>query len=285
MPMRNKTSWEDDDTVAVASNKNRMKKIQRVVMFLGSFGFLCIMASLLHRSKYQIWSLRWKRKITDWKANRKVSEEGNRNKWELQGHLHRSLPRVDHLPNISIQGWTHCLPWCGHCEGHTGNELVEKNGGLALIAFVYFSSKLSGSPITQMWLQKISIETLSTVLRMLCWLSYLTSSSQSMGTKILRWTCVKCELVGNQYSVQGYFQVSTYAAIRYPLATYSVMVRAFSRLLPTTIMGTASHWTHPSVSKRLESWRLLSPPLTRLTSLFTMGASFWALTLGISIVT
>ena len=40
-------SWElDSNTRAEESaKKNRLKKIQRVVMFLGSFGFLMIMAS------------------------------------------------------------------------------------------------------------------------------------------------------------------------------------------------------------------------------------------------
>ena len=50
MPMRNKTSWEDDvDAGPVGAERakiNRLKKIQRVLMFLGSFAFLCIMVSL-----------------------------------------------------------------------------------------------------------------------------------------------------------------------------------------------------------------------------------------------
>ena len=50
MPMRNKTSWEDDvDAGPIGAERkkiNRFKKIQRVLMFLGSFAFLCIMVSL-----------------------------------------------------------------------------------------------------------------------------------------------------------------------------------------------------------------------------------------------
>ena len=63
MPMRNKTSWEDDDFAGSVSAErakiNRYKKIQRVVMFLGSFAFLCIMVSFspILARKYRV--LNW----------------------------------------------------------------------------------------------------------------------------------------------------------------------------------------------------------------------------------
>ena len=40
------TGWQSDHDSGAEKSKNRLKIIQKVVMFLGSFGFLLIMASL-----------------------------------------------------------------------------------------------------------------------------------------------------------------------------------------------------------------------------------------------
>ena len=91
MPMRNKTSWEDDvDAGPVGAERakiNRLKKIERVLMFLGSFAFLCIMVSLepILASELRVSNLPhldvWltKNSNTDRQADRKVPQEGNRN--------------------------------------------------------------------------------------------------------------------------------------------------------------------------------------------------------------
>ena len=96
MPMRNKTSWEDDvDAGPVGAERakiNRLKKIQRVLMFLGSFAFLCIMVSfgsiLAGRGKLRVSNLSHlphdrcmanKNFNADRQADRKVPQEGNRN--------------------------------------------------------------------------------------------------------------------------------------------------------------------------------------------------------------